>query len=42
MTLNAWIDNWERCSHTSDTSRDVHTYLMISASFNSIALTRLI
>ena len=40
MTLNAWLDKWQRCSHTSDTSRDVHSYLMISASFNSIALTR--
>ena len=42
MTLNAWLDNWQCCSHTSDTSRDLHSYLMISASFNSIALTRLI
>ena len=42
MTLNAWLDNRQRCSHTSDTSRDIHSYLMISASFNSIALTRLI
>ena len=40
MTLNAWLDNWQRCGHTSDTSRDIHSYLMISASFNSIALTR--
>ena len=42
MTLNAWLDNWQCCSHTSDTSRDIHSYLMISASFNSIALTHLI
>jgi len=42
MTLNAWLDNWQSCSHTLDTSRDIHSYLMISASFNSIALTRLI
>jgi hypothetical protein len=42
MTLNAWLDNWQRCSHISDTSRDIYSYLMISASFNSIALTRLI
>ena len=42
MTLNAWFDNWQRCSHTSDTSRDIHSYLMIGASFNSIALTRVI
>ena len=26
MTLNAWLDNWQRCSHTSDTSRD--TFLL--------------
>ena len=37
MTLNAWLDNWQSCSHTSDTSRDTHSYLIISASFNSIA-----
>jgi len=42
MTLNVWLDNWQHCSHTSDTSRDVHSYLMISASFNSIALTCMI
>ena len=42
MTLNACLDNWQRCSHTSDTSRDIHSYLMISASFNSIALTGVI
>ena len=42
MTLNEWLDNWQSCSHTSDTSRDIHSYLMIIASFNSIALTRLI
>ena len=42
MTLNAWLDNWQSCSHTSDTSRDIHSYLMISASFNWIALTRVI
>ena len=42
MTLNAWLDNWQCCSHISDTSRDIRSYLMISASFNSIALTRLI
>ena len=42
MTLNAWLDNWQSCSHISDTSRDIHSYLMISASFNSIALTCLI
>ena len=41
MTLNAWLDNWQCCSHTSDTRRDIHSYL-IRASFNSIALTRLI
>ena len=39
MTLNAWLDNWQCCNHTSDTSRDINSYLMISASFNSIALT---
>jgi hypothetical protein len=32
MTLNAWLDNWQRCTHTSDTSRDIHSYLMISES----------
>ena len=42
MTLNAWLDNWQCCSHTSDTRRDIHSYFMISASFNSIALTHLI
>jgi len=42
MTLNAWLDNWQGCNDTSDTSRDIHSYLMISASFNSIALTRAI
>jgi len=42
MTLNAWLDNWQCCSHTSDTSWDIRSYLMISASFNSIALTRVI
>jgi len=42
MTLNVWLDNWQRCSHTSDTSQDILSYLMISASFNSLALTRLI
>jgi hypothetical protein len=42
MTLNAWLDNCQCCSHTSDTSRDIHSYQMISASFNSIALKRLI
>jgi len=42
MTLNAWLDNWQRCSHTSDTSLDIHSYFMISASFNSRALTRVI
>ena len=42
MTLNAWLDNWQCCSHTSVTSRDIYSYLMISASFNSIALTRVI
>jgi len=42
MRLNVWLDNWQNCSHTSDTSRDIHSYLMISASFNSIALTRVI
>jgi len=42
MTLNSWLDNWQRCSHTSDTSQDIRSYLMISASFNSIALTRVI
>ena len=42
MTLNAWLDNWQRCSHTSDTRRDIHSYLMITAGFNSIALTRVI
>ena len=40
MTLNAWLDNWQCCSHNSDTSRYIHSYLMINASFNSIALTR--
>ena len=42
MPLNAWLDIWQRCSHTSDTSRDINSYLMISASFNSIAITRVI
>jgi len=42
MTLKAWLDNWQNCSHNSDTSRDIHSYLMISASFNSMALTRVI
>jgi len=42
MTLNACLDNWQNFSHTSDTSRDIHSYLMISASFNWIALTGVI
>ena len=41
MRLKAWLDNWQDCSHTSDISRNVHSYLMFSASFNLIALTRL-
>jgi hypothetical protein len=39
MRLNAWLENWKNCSHVSDTSRYVHSYLMFSASFNSIAST---
>ena len=31
MTLNVWLDNWQRCSNTSDTSRDIHCYLIINA-----------
>jgi len=42
MTLNAWLHNWQRCRHNLDTSRDIHSYLMISTSFNSIALTSVI
>jgi len=41
MRPNAWLDNWRYCGHASDTSQDVHSYLMFSAIFNSIALTRL-
>jgi len=25
MTLNAWLDNWQSSSHTSDTSRDIQS-----------------
>jgi hypothetical protein len=39
MRLNAWFKNWKNCSHISNTSRDLHSYLMFSASFNSIAST---
>ena len=42
MTLNAWLDNWQCCSHASDTRRDIHSDLMNSASFNWIALTHVI
>jgi len=42
MTPNAWLDNGQSCNHNSDTSRDIYSYLMISASFNSMALTPLI
>ena len=38
MRLNAWLKNWQYCSHASDTSRDVHSYMMFNVSFNSIAL----
>jgi hypothetical protein len=40
MTLNAWLDNWQRCSHTSDTSWDIHSYLKISASYENVAKVR--
>jgi len=38
MTLKACLDNWQHCSHTSDNSRDIHSYL-ISASFKTSDLT---
>ena len=42
MALNAWLDNWQSCSHTSGTNQDIHSNLLISANFNSMTLTRLI
>jgi hypothetical protein len=41
MRLNPRLENWQNCSNVSDTSRDLHSYLMFTASFNSIASTRL-
>ena len=39
--LNTWLENWQHCSHVSDTSWDVHSYLMFSANFKSKGWTRL-
>ena len=32
------LDNWQHCSHASDTNRDVHSYVMLNTSSNSISL----